>query len=123
MGKIIKILDSEKIKPLGITKDGKFITLREILSMEKEGRKEFNILDLNDLNEQDMKKLVLKRYKLKPKDDKLVEYVIEEGSDSFTNEQNIKEIKNDTEIGQELIKIELQLISRILDRLKKGEIE
>ena len=123
MAKKIKLLDFERKRPLKLTPEGKFITFEKILS--KDVKEEFDIVKLShelpDLRYSEKKKLVLERYRMVPEDYDKVIHVI--GRGSFTVQQNIKEIENDTDFGKELVEIEMRFLSRIIKKYISGEIE
>ena len=102
-----------------ILREGKFLTLENIISKKVD----VSTLrgELENLSYSDKKKLVLERYKMVPKDVKIIEHVIEKGS--FSLQQNTKEIEEDTDYGKELIDLEMLYISRLLKKYEEGEIE
>lgn len=116
--KRIKIPKLQRTKPLFLI-GGEFLTIDSIISKRLDGKKLAE--ELVKLPHEHKKKLVLERYRLTPKDDKLVEHVI--GKGSFTIDDSIKEIENDTEHGKELIDIDIQFVTRLLRKMAEGEIE
>lgn len=116
--KRIKIPKLQRTKPLILIK-GKFLTIESIVSKKLDAKKLAQALV--KLPQEHKKKLVLERYRLTPKDDKLVEHVL--GKGSFTIDDSIKEIENDTVHGKELIDIEIQFIARLLRKISEGEVE
>ena len=73
---------------------------------------------MKKLSYHDKKKIVTERYKMHKDDSKLIEHVI--GRGSFTIGQVIKQIEEDDDYGKELVEIEMQYISRILEKYQKG---
>ena len=99
----------QRQQPLSLRK-GEFITLDKIIS-EKQDVISLRA-ELKELTHKDRRKIVLERYRRKPKDG-VIRHVI--GKGSFTLEQSIKEIEDDTDFGKELIEIEIQYIDRIFN--------
>lgn len=116
--KRIRIPKLQRTKPLILIK-GRFLTIESIISKKLDANKLWK--ELVKLPQEHKKELVLERYRLTAKDDKLVEHVL--GKGSFNIDDSIREIENDTEHGKELIDIEIQFIARLLRKMAKGEIE
>jgi len=91
--------------------EGRFITLREALA---EPGLRISLASLKALEEK-LKELVIERYKKEPKDRKLI---LPYGS--FSTDQLIEEIQAGTEIGQLMIRNEVEWIAYLMEKLQKG---
>ncbi len=89
----------------------KYLTLKELKGPQ--------LMTLAAPKEEDLKDIVLKRYKMESPDTKI--HIL--GRGSFTIKQLIEEIKNDTELGKQLISNELEWMNFLISKKKKGEIK
>lgn len=123
MAKKIKLSEFERKRPLKLVREGRPITFERIL--RKEVEKDFDFLkldeEISELNYEDKKNLALERYKMIPEDYNKITYILGQGS--HTIQQDIEEIEKDSDYGKELIEMEMQFISRLIRKYKKGEIE
>ncbi len=99
-------------KPIYIKKKG-VIKLKDLM------RKPHLRVKLSGLRQKDLKKLVLKRYKMEKKDKKIAIL----GKGVFTIEKLINEIEKETDVGKMAIKAETRWINFLLKKVEKDEIK
>ncbi len=106
----MELKSKDKDKP--IAKIGqKYVTLKELKGPQ--------VMALAAPKEEDLKDIVLERYKMESPDTKV--HIL--GRGSFTIKQLIDEIRNDTDLGKQLISNELEWMNFLISKQKKGEIE
>ncbi len=109
-GGFMELNPNELRKP--ITKIGqKYVTLKDLKGPQ--------VMTLAAPKEEDLKDIVLERYKMESPDTKI--HIL--GRGSFTIKQLIEEIRNDTDLGKQLISNEVEWMNFLISKKKKGEIK
>ena len=74
---------------------------------------------ISDLEQGDLKKLVLRRYKMEKKDKEIAIL----GKGVFSIEKLMNEIEKETDVGKMAVKAETKWINFLLKKVEKGEIK
>lgn len=113
-GNVMKIHPRELEKPVYFAK-GRFVTLGEVSA---EPGLRFSLADLNALDKKTLRDLVIERYKKEPTDRKL--NILPYGS--FPVSQLVEEIQADTDVGQLMIRNEVEWIGYLVEKLQQGKL-